>query len=260
MDSRIEVSSEACLAVKCIDQYFITQTKGGEIKVWEDENGSWRLKNTLSFEYWGFCKFDTFSKYLVCPQPESCVKIVSIDDNSTRTLCKTYKEKCGEIMVLKCFAIGDVQYIFVLYESGMLTLIEVNGKVVSDLKITSDCPMALDFDGVSRGVVGTSGEEIVGFELTSELQLEKWKSTTIKNPGVSSIVIRPDRKLVAAGCWDSRIRLFSMKSLRLLVVLTTHRETVQDITYSPSRVDAWNVEWMLAAAGKDGRITLWNLY
>lgn len=163
-------------------------------------------------------------------------------------------------MAIKFFSLCDNNYIFVLYENGTLTLFEASGRVVDDWKATSDCPMALDFDGVSRGVIGTSGEVIVGFQLTSELQLVKWKDTAITNPGVSSVAIRPDNKLVAVGCWDTRVRLFSMKNLRLLAVLTAHREAVQDISYSQMRVDAWSADWLLAAAGKDGRITLWNIY
>lgn len=260
-ESTIQVSEEACLSVRNIGQYLISQTKGGVITVWEDKDGHWHTKSKICFEYWGFCKLDTLSgKYLVVPTSGSKVNIMSLEGETVNMLSPVLEKTCGEIMCLKCLTLSDTNYVFVLYECGLLILFESNGRLVSQIEITSDCPMALDFDGESKGVIGTSGNTLAGFLIQSQLTLSKWTETVLTNPGVSSVAVRPDKKLVAAGCWDSRIRLFSMKSLRLLVVVISHRESIQDICYSPARVEAWNSSWLLAASGKDGRVTLWNLY
>lgn len=197
---------------------------------------------------------------LICPETGSKVKIVTPDGNITKTLCYDVNDKCGEIMALKCFTLSKAEYIFVLYESGILTLFTISGGKINDFKISSDCPMAVDFDGESKVIVGGSGDVIVGLELTEDLKLVKWKEVKITNPGVSCLVIRPDKKLFVAGCWDSRIRLFSMKSCKLLVVLQNHSQTIQEVRYSPSSVEAWNCQSLLAAASQDGRITLWSIY
>ncbi|XP_046675491.1 guanine nucleotide-binding protein subunit beta-like protein 1 isoform X1 [Homalodisca vitripennis] len=260
-DFRFQVGDDACLSINYIDNLFISQTKGGEIKFWEETNGTWELKAKVFSEYWGFCKIDTFSgKFLVCPESGSNIRIVDLNGKIVRRLCNGGREKCGEIMAIKCFSLLGTEYIFVLCENGILTMFKACGGKVCDLKVMSDCPMALDFDGESKGIVGGSGDVLVGFELTSDLQLVKGRQAVITNKGVSCVAIRPDKKLFAAGCWDCRLRLFSMKSFKLLVVLQNHKEVIQDICYSSAKVNSFNSQWLLAAAGKDGRITLWDLY
>lgn len=215
----------------------------------------------ISSDYWGFCKLSVFrDELLICPETGSKVKMITPVGNVIQTLCSDVKEKCGEIMAVKCFTMSETDFIFVLYESGLLTLFTISGDKINDFKISSDCPMAMDFDGESKVIVGGSGEVIMGLELTSDLKLVKWKEVKITNPGVSCLVIRPDKKLFVTGCWDSKIRLFSMKTFKLLAVLQNHSQTIQEVRYSPSKVDAWDCHSLLAAAGQDGRITLWSIY
>lgn len=241
----------------------VSQEKGGGIKIWKEDKHLILEKTIgLPLDYWGFCRLGiSDSKYIVCPESSSSIKVINIEGDLIQTLKPPCSEKLGEIMALKCLNLTDKSYIFVLYESGLLTLFSCDtGREVASCKVNSDCPMALDFDGCSKCVVGGSGDSILGFELTTGLELVKWKETKITNPGVSCLAIRPDKRLLAAGCWDARVRLFSMKTLKLLAVLVNHKDTIHDIRYSPARVRAWDVEWLLAVAGKDGRVTLWNLY
>lgn len=259
--SRYEISKECCLAVACIQHYYVTQSKGGEIKIWEDFNNSWKLKTVIRTNDCGFCKLSVLrNELLICPETDSKVKVINVHGKVIQTLCPNVNDNCGLVMAVKCFTLLETDYIFVLYESGLLTLFTISGCKKSDFKISSDCPMAFDFDGESKVVVGGSGDVIVGLELMSDLNLVKWKEVNITNPGVSCLVIRPDKKLFVTGCWDYRIRLFSMKSFKLLVVLNNYSQTVLEVRYSPSKVEAWNCVSLLAAAGQDGRITLWNIY
>lgn len=59
----------------------------------------------------------------------------------------------------------------------------------------------------------------------------KSESVKLHRPGTSCISIRPDRKLVAVGCWDSSVRLYSMKSRNLLASCEHHTKQVQDIVF-----------------------------
>lgn len=169
-------------------------------------------------------------------------------------------EKIGNIMVLKFQILLNEDYIFVMYESGLLVLWKRQFGKISHLKMTSDCPMALDFDGDSRGIIGTSGNKLTEFYVTDSFNLTKGKDIPITNPGVSCVQIRPDKLIFVAGCWDGRIRFFSMKTLKLLAVLDQHQGPIQDVIFSKKPVRSWKCNWLCAAGGLDKKITLWNLF
>lgn len=80
------------------------------------------------------------------------------------------------------------------------------------------------------------------------------------NPGTSVITIRSDAKIMAVGGWDSRVRIFSWKSLKPLAVLDQHKDTIHDISYSTQRIKAYDNKFIMATAAKDGYIALWDIY
>lgn len=92
------------------------------------------------------------------------------------------------------------------------------------------------------------------------MQLQRGSDVCIKNPGVNIVRIRADQKVFASGGWDGRIRIFSWKSLRPLAVLTQHKQGgVMDLAYSTQPVSMWRAP-IMAAAGMDAQISLWDLY
>lgn len=91
-------------------------------------------------------------------------------------------------------------------------------------------------------------------------QLTNKTTIPLKNSGTSVLASRTDSKVFAAGGWDGRIRIFSWKTLRPLAVLDQHRSTIFDIIYSKEKVEAYNNKNLMAAAGKDGTVSLWDLY
>lgn len=74
------------------------------------------------------------------------------------------------------------------------------------------------------------------------------------------VTIRPDSKIFATGGWDYQIRIFSFKTLKPLAVLDFHNSTIQDIVFTQERSEAYNCDYLMAATGKDGCISFWNLY
>jgi len=92
------------------------------------------------------------------------------------------------------------------------------------------------------------------------MQMQLGSELCIKNPGVNGVRIRPDQKVFASAGWDGRIRIFSWKSLRPLAVLTQHKNGgVMDLAFSSQQVAMWHAP-IMAAAGMDGQISLWDLY
>ncbi|GAA5991037.1 hypothetical protein JCM11641_006598 [Rhodosporidiobolus odoratus] len=115
------------------------------------------------------------------------------------------------------------------------------------------------------------------------------------SPGKAGIAVREDGKLLATAGWDGELRLNSAKTLSPLAVLSHHRTSLQAVAFSPlsslnsssplrrtplsSLVDAEGDDeegsdneedgkeeekgrgrkW-LAAAGQEGKISLWEVY
>ena len=100
------------------------------------------------------------------------------------------------------------------------------------------------------------------------------ENMALKKQGVSDIAIRPDHKPYAVACWDSSVKLFSLKSGRLLAVLGHHLKQTQQILfvgddlsgheYSESRGDA-NIskaerKFLLCCASMEGTISISDIY
>ena len=63
----------------------------------------------------------------------------------------------------------------------------------------------------------------------------------------------------AVGCWDNTVRLFSLKrenKLKPLGALKFHTDSVDCVHFS------WRNEAkiLLAAGGKDGKVSIWDIY
>lgn len=121
--------------------------------------------------------------------------------------------------------------------------------------------MAFDYCAeTNRGIYGNTSDKlgIFGY-IRNEMRLINRGDIPIKNAGINCIKIRKDQKIFCSGGWDGRIRVFSWKSLRPLTVLTDHKGAISDIDYSNAKVDLWKAP-IMATAGADGQISLWNLY
>ena len=71
--------------------------------------------------------------------------------------------------------------------------------------------------------------------------------------GLSSLCVRPDGRIFAAGGWDHRVRLWQWRNQKPLAVLKHHTATVNVVHFSPCS------RW-LASASNDRTIALWNLF
>ena len=123
--------------------------------------------------------------------------------------------------------------------------------------------MCLDYDAeINEGYAGSSEASIAVFQIettdqgTKKLKLVEASELKIVNPGLNAIKIRQsDRKVLACGGWDSRLRLFSVKKKRLLVALDFHKEAINTIDFSP-----FAGKNLMACGSNDGLLSFWNLF
>ncbi|OAL54432.1 WD40 repeat-like protein [Pyrenochaeta sp. DS3sAY3a] len=120
-----------------------------------------------------------------------------------------------------------------------------------------------------------------------------YKTIDTKHAGQQSLCIRSDGRLLATGGWDTRIRMYSTKTLKEVAVLKWHKEGVYAVAFSkilePGDLNGGNGEnatcgdeiskretgltklqrqreekiqlkhWVVAGA-KDGKVSLWEVF
>ena len=248
--------------MKVFADRIITQTKGEGVSCWNSLN-NYELLYCFKNPYVGFCKidFDCDRLYQIfIPTENSDIKLIDLNSFKVQKTLSFPSAKLGEVMIMKNIVHSSHNLLLVGYESGDIYLWDlVKATRVSQFKI-ENVPMAVDFenDG-TRGVFGTESDSVIIFKIESDFSFHIEKSLTLTNPGVSSLTIRQDKKILALGCWDGNIRVYSWKSGRILAVLSEHSETVSALCYSPKAVSLWG-SLILAAASKDRSISLWSFY
>ncbi|CAH0382367.1 unnamed protein product [Bemisia tabaci] len=266
-EAKFSFGTDPILSIHYVNKKLITQTKVGLFGVWEEENSQWILRQSLPQNFLSFCKSVTSlleaKPVLACADSDSLIQIFSLETYTNLfSLKNDSAEKLGEVMALRFTTIEGKLFLLAVYENCSLFLWDMQRKtILSKLKISEECPMALDYDESSmRGICGSSDENLSLFTIGESQDLKKKLVIKLTNPGISCIKIRPDKKIVAVGCWDGMIRLYSWRSLKLLAVLDHHDSTIHDVCFSDRPVASWKTNILLAAAGKDCKISIWDLY
>ncbi|KAK5639570.1 hypothetical protein RI129_012062 [Pyrocoelia pectoralis] len=220
--------------------YIITQEKSGHVQLWHVETN---FTCTLLKEYYckgDYCRSIIINSCLILPEVNSKVESVDLHTFETVTVFVPLKERLGNITALeKANVVGKI-CVLTGYESEHIT--------------------SIAFDSViGRGVCGNSSNQLKVFTIDKEHNIKLKCEISIKNAGCNVVRLRPDRKILACGGWDGNLRLFSWKSLRLLVGLNQHNNSVTDVIFSGQIVPEWNSN-IMSVAGGDGSISLWNLY
>lgn len=118
--------------------------------------------------------------------------------------------------------------------------------------------------GISVG----ADDRIAHFDLTCG----KVELLQTKNPGKASVVIAPDGKTFAVGQWDGAVKVYSVEGMQELGELKYHRDTVECLAFAHARVGDGDddsdeedeadgaMELVLAAGGRDGKVSLWKYH
>jgi WD40 repeat protein len=108
-----------------------------------------------------------------------------------------------------------------------------------------------------------------------------YKITSTKHAGQQSLSVRSDGRLFATGGWDSRIRVYSAKTLKEVACLKWHKEGVYAVGFGvildeedglqqregnglsklqKQREDQIRRKHWLVAGSKDGKVSLWEVF
>ena len=81
-------------------------------------------------------------------------------------------------------------------------------------------------------VVGSPLNELVFLDtLADNMNKPRIDRVALRKQGTSAISIRPDHRLVAVAGWDNTVKLYSIKSRKLLAIMRNHSKQVQEMLF-----------------------------
>ena len=169
-----------------------------------------------------------------------------------------------------CIRTVDNSHLAVTFEDGSLSFFDLKGgKEVAGLRTSFFAHPALALScSDSCGLIAGAGAEIAAFQLCLSdhtlTELERFEGCGGSKPGVAMLSVREGGRsgLVAAACWDRRVRLWHVPRLakararpaRPLAVLRLHSDSVAAVAW------ARTVPRRLASSGPDGKIAVWRVF
>lgn len=251
---------ESIQAIHHTKTNLITQEKCGVLKLWDLKNENEYILDKKYNCAGGYCKSVLFNNNLIVAQEHSTVDVVDIKMLTKIQSYQSSLEKLGHVMCVQIVELASKHYIIAGYESGDIVLWDFfTCKRCSHIKLR-ECITSITFDkSTCRGIAGNASNVLQIFTINKDFSITLKCEISIVNDGCNIVKLRPDRKIFVTGGWDGRLRVFSWKSLRPLVVLTEHRGNLTDVAFSPGIVQQWNSN-IMAACGSDGKVSLWNLY
>ncbi|CAO0795476.1 unnamed protein product [Mucor circinelloides] len=270
-DSCLKVTTMTATATATTSEKhtLISQGRDNMIHIWKlhigDENQDPSLETSIVYNALGFCKFSLDEQQnestLVCFPSKDDIAMFDIYDltyqcyvlqNIGQTDSGTHR--LGSCMAVELFRTSDGLFVLAAYESGSTALWEIKqskSTLIWQKKEHQEPVLDLSIDPIRTFVISSSADnQICKYSLATGDVISK---ITIKKSGAVALRIRPDNKIFALGGYDGRIRLFSVKSMKPLAVLSYHKDTVYSVDFSQS--DNWMV-----CASQDHRISLWSIF
>ncbi|XP_063820821.1 guanine nucleotide-binding protein subunit beta-like protein 1 isoform X1 [Pseudophryne corroboree] len=243
----------------------MSQGRDLQICKWNLSQGRNEVTDSIAVDSVGFCKCSLLNKehcLLAMPGRESSqVQVLDLASKKIMSSMDPAADRFGMAMCMKLWQpkSGSSPLLIVGYEDGSVALWNVlEHRMMSRLVCHKEPVISLDFDCMSdRGVSGSAEKILSAWILDEQQNLKNYKVQELVNPGIADITIRQDKKILATGGWDYRVRVFGWKKMKPLAVLQYHSASVHCVSFSDHIIPE---ERLLAAGSKDQRISLWSIY
>jgi len=242
----------------------VSQGRFDGVKMFHTEqSGGWCEVASFAVRHTGFCQGFLSHKQsdlvMTVASEQSKVLVSRLFETFIRPVSSLVKEGAGTVMSLSQ-GHPHTARLLAGYENGEVVLWDWSNDLqllTVSLADTLGTLMSLTWDtGKMLGVAVGSEDKVV--VLDESLSLVKVRQVT--NSGLSSAVVRGDGKLLVTGGWDGRLRLFSWlkpHKLKPLAVLQFHGEPVESLI---SSCEGPGGKHLIVAGGKDGKISVWDIY
>ncbi|ORX63068.1 WD40 repeat-like protein [Hesseltinella vesiculosa] len=261
---------ESCLSVHAIgSDTLISQGRDHAIHIWKFQLESHlppTLDYTLEYACMGFCKLAAIQwqeHTLLALPAKGDTHMIDVFDLHTKKwryldVGDASNEKRRLCMTVSLATLDDDHLCLVAgYEDGSIACyhldesrwtvqwsVELHQHPVLSLAIHQDTVLSTSLDN-----------QVIKYNLADGQCLTK---ITSKKSGLACVDIRSDNKIFATGGYDARIRVYSMKTMTPLAVLSYHQDSVYTLSFCQKVLPNEN-HWLLAGS-KDGRISLWALF
>uniref|UniRef100_A0A8D0HBR5 G protein subunit beta 1 like n=1 Tax=Sphenodon punctatus TaxID=8508 RepID=A0A8D0HBR5_SPHPU len=246
----------------------LSQGRDQRICLWDLTEGRNVVTDSIFTECVGFCKCSLLKvaegRWIMAVPGKDLSEVRVLELPSKTSVCTLKPEadaKAGMPMCLKLWQpdSGSCPFLLSGYEDGSVILWNLSvGKSLSRLACHQEPIMSLDFDSEkAKGVSGSSEKVLCVWSLNEQQDLKVHQTHQLTNSGIADVCIRPDKKILATGGWDYRLRIFGWKKLKPLAVLDYHTATVHCVSFSNHSRPR---ERLLEAGSKDHRISVWSIY
>ncbi|KAH0602765.1 uncharacterized protein H6S33_008415 [Morchella sextelata] len=199
---------------------------------------------------------------------------------------RTEEVKTGMAMSLGLFYCGNTLTLVAAYESGHAAVYKFNEGLWSNIYLNKSHSQPIlslcvsPFPEAAPYFLTSSADAAIVKHPLNPLtpNSDPIKTVNTKHSGQQSISIRSDGKLFATAGWDSRIRVYSTKTMKELAVLKWHQEGCYSVAFGEvlepdqsketdalitveerRREKVRAVHWV-AGGAKDGKVSLWEVY
>ncbi|ORY07733.1 WD40 repeat-like protein [Basidiobolus meristosporus CBS 931.73] len=258
-----QAHTSAILSISFIGDLVISQGREGILKIWDFRSllqGESQPILELPVESLHFCKFSAIShlsKMMIAyAKDRDTVVIGEVLSGLTLHTLKYEEAGVGACMSLRLFETKGQLMLLCGYESGKTSLWVIDEdkpRMVWSAKNHNEPVLAIDVNQEATvGISAGADSNLVLFDLNQDKH-RVIRSTLIKHHGVSEVRFRSDGRIIATAGWDSKIRVFSTKTLKPLAILNFHRGSIYTVGFT-------RPENYLVAGSKDGRVSWWQIY
>lgn len=227
------------------------------LHVYEKEHMKFQLEHRYLTDHYGFCRATSLEGHLFIPMHKDEKSTLKVVENENEWIVNVVIEEKKRNATLMHVCISREGYAVCCFEDGAVNIVDWSLGKSSVLCSEKVFPEAALTSATYESLIAVSSVKspIKLFLIQSSKFTEKRE---INFPfgvgGCASLCFSPCGKFLASGYWDGSVRVHSVKSRAVKVVLSFHSNTINFLNWAP--VDG---KRFLCASSKDHSVTIWNL-